>query len=92
LSLYALYRRGLAGAWRPTFIVTAVIAQYFNVFVLIIQSFLRVPALKALAPTQREPPFAVVQGIALIAFIVLGVLSVRRFRPQPRTAFRLGTM
>src|SRR5688572_4518359 len=91
LALYALYSRGLAGVWRPTFIVTAVIAEYFNVFVLIIQSFLNVPALKAQAPTQSEPPFAIAQGIALLAFIVLGVLSVQRFRPQSPTTVRLRT-
>jgi hypothetical protein len=91
-ALYAWYGRGLAGVWRPTFIITAVIAQYFNVFVLIIQSFLRVPALKALAPTQSEPPFVIAQAITLLAFITLGVLSVRRFRPQPEGSLSLGTM
>jgi hypothetical protein len=91
LAMYGLYSRGLAGVWRPTFIVYAVLAQYFNVFVLIVQSFLKVPALNALAPTQTEPPFVIVQGIALVAFIVLGAFSVRRFKPHSRTALRPGT-
>ena len=89
LSVYALYGRALAGGWRTTYVITAVIAQYFNVFVLVIQSFQKVPALKALAPTQSEPPFAVAQGVALIGFVILGVLSVKRFRPTP-AAMRLG--
>ena len=82
VSLYALYGRGLAGGWRTTYIITAVLAQYFNVFVLIVQAFQRVPLLKALAPTQSEPPFTIAQAVALLAFIVLGVLSVKRFRTQ----------
>ena len=90
LSLYALYGRGLGGGWRTTYVVTAVIAQYFNVFVLIIQSFLKVPALKALAPTQSEPPFAIAQSLVLVGMIVLGVLSVKRFKPHAQPAARLG--
>jgi hypothetical protein len=89
VAIFALYGRGLAGPWRSVYVITAVMAQYFNVFVLIIQSFQRVPALKALAPTQSEPPFAIAQGIALVAFMVLGALSVRRFRPAPQS-MRLG--
>jgi hypothetical protein len=81
-ALYALYGRGLSGGWRTTYVVTAVMSQYFNVFVLIVQLFRRVPALTALAPTQSEPPFAIAQAIALVAFIAIGVLSVRRFRPH----------
>jgi hypothetical protein len=81
-ALYALYGQGLSGGWRTTYVVTAVMSQYFNVFVLIVQLFRRVPALKALAPTQSEPPFAIAQATALVAFIAIGVLSVKRFRPH----------
>jgi hypothetical protein len=81
-ALYALYGRGLSGGWRTTYVVTAVMSQYFNVFVLIVQLFRRVPALTALAPTQSEPPFAIAQAIALVAFIAIGVLSVKRFKPH----------
>ena len=80
VAIYARYRRHMTGAWRPTFVATSVAALYFNVFVLIVQSFLRIPALRAMAPTQTEPPFAIAQLSALALFGVLGVAAVRRFR------------
>ncbi len=83
VAIYARYARRLAGAWRPAYVISAVLALYLNVFVLIVQSFQKVPALKSLAPTGSEPPFAIAQGLALVAFIALGVLAVRRFREQP---------
>ena len=90
VSLYGLYGRALGGGWRTTYVATTVIAQYFNVFVLVIQSFQKVPALKALAPTQSEPPFAIAQSLVLVGMIVLGVLSVKRFKPHAQPAARLG--
>jgi hypothetical protein len=74
------YREALAGGWRKAYVLGSVVALYFNVFVLIVQSFQKVPVLNALAPTQSEPPFAVAQGIALIAFVWLGVAAVKGFR------------
>ncbi len=79
----AKYVFDLQGTWRPIYVIGTVISLYLNVFVLIIQLFGKVPALKALAPTQSEPPFAIVQGIALIAFIVLGYMATRKFHPRP---------
>jgi hypothetical protein len=73
----------MAGGWRSTWIVTAILAQYFNFFVLIVQSFEKVPALHALAPTQKEAPFKAVQLLTLLVFIVLTVLALIRFRPHP---------
>jgi hypothetical protein len=70
----------MARGWRATYVITAVSALYFNVFVLIVQTFQKVPALAALAPTQSEPPFAVTQLIVLVAFLILGYLAVIRFR------------
>jgi hypothetical protein len=55
------------------YVVTAVIALYFNVFVLIVQLLMKVPALNAMAPTQSEPPFLVAQLAALVLFVVLGI-------------------
>ncbi|HTQ01521.1 MAG TPA: hypothetical protein VMN56_19550 [Casimicrobiaceae bacterium] len=81
IALLALYRNRLAGAWRWIYVVTAVAALYLNAFVLVAQAFLKIPSLHALAPTGSEPPFAAAQGIVLVAFIVLGFLSVRRFHP-----------
>lgn len=60
--------------------VAAVISLYFNVFVLVAQAFQKVPALKALAPTQSEPPFAVAQVVVMVIFIILGVVAVKKFR------------
>jgi hypothetical protein len=87
ISLLALYSKKLAGGWRTTFVITAVMAQYFNFFVLIAQSFGKIPALHALAPTQSEGPFKVAQLTALIVFVVLGFLATRNFRhAELRTA------
>ena len=82
LAIVAYYPKHLAGAWRWIYAVCAVIALYFNFFVLIVQSFQKVPSLHALAPTQSEPPFAIAQLVALAIFIALGVLSVRKFHPD----------
>ncbi len=56
-------------------------ALWFNVFVLIVQAFQKIPSLKTLAPTQSEPPFQIAQGAALVLFVVLAILAVRKFRP-----------
>jgi len=77
----ARYVFHLAGFWRPIYVAGAVVSLYFNVFVLIVQLFLKVPALHALAPTQAEPPFAIVQGAVLVLFIVLGIVAAVRSRP-----------
>jgi len=81
VSFYALYAKRLAGGWRVAFVVTTGLAQYLDFFVLIVQSFLKIPALHALAPTQQEPPFAVAQGVALLVFLVWGFLLLKKFRP-----------
>lgn len=86
LAIFARYTRRLDGGWRRTYVITAVLALYLNVFVLVVQSFLKVPALKALAPTQSESPFKIAQLIALLLFIVLGVLSSRGFRKEAAVA------
>lgn len=71
----------MAGPWRAVFVITSVIALYFNVFVFIAQAFQKIPALHALAPTGSEPPFAVVQGLTLIGFVIAGFFSAKRFHP-----------
>ena len=81
VALFALYVKHLAGAWRWIYVVTAIVALWFNVFVLIVQSFQKIAVLKALAPTQSEPPFQIAQGAALVLFVVLAILAVRKFRP-----------
>jgi len=74
---YAFHMRGL---WRPVYILSAALVLYFNVFVLVVQSFEKVSALHALAPTQKEPPFAITQLIVLVAFVVATVVAIRNFR------------
>ena len=83
IALMALYVKNLSGAWRWIYVLTALIALYFNVFVLIVQSFQKVPALQKLAPTQSEPLFSVTQGVVLVPFLILGIMAARRFRPTP---------
>jgi hypothetical protein len=82
----ARYHNKLAGSARWVYVIGAAVAQYFNFFVLIAQSFQKVPALHALAPTQKEPPFAVAQISALVLFIILTVMAVKRFHPAPDRA------
>lgn len=82
LAVFALSSKRLAGSWRWIFVVTVVASLYLNVFVAVFQAFLKVPAIRALAPTQAEPPFLVAQVAVLVLFIAFGVFAVRRFRPR----------
>jgi hypothetical protein len=84
VAVLALYRFKLAGSWRWIYVVSAVAALYFNVFVAVVQSFQKIGFFHALAPTQTEPPFAIAQGVVLLAFIAIGVFAVRRFRRTPQ--------
>src|SRR5262249_55956245 len=83
LSVLGLYVFHLAGAWRWIYVVTAVIALYLNVFVLVFQSFLKLSFLKSLAPTASEPPFQITQGVVLVLFIIAAIVAVRGFHPRP---------
>ena len=80
-ALFALYKEHLVDAWRWIYVIAAVASLYLNVFVLIVQSFVKVPALNALAPTQSEPPFAVTQAAVLAIFILIALIAVIKFRP-----------
>ena len=80
LAIYALRVRKLEGGWRKTYLINALFAQYLNVFVLVVQMFQKIPALKALAPTQSEPPFGVAQGLVLVGFLWAGFAAVKRTR------------
>src|SRR6185295_10718729 len=79
-ALASRYYYNLVGPWRRTYVITAMIAQYLNVFVLIAQSFQKVPSLRELAPTQSEPPFALAQLVTLALFIAYTTLAAVRFR------------
>jgi hypothetical protein len=82
IAVYARYARRLENGWRSTYVITAVVALYLNVFVLVVQLFAKVPSLKAMAPTQSEPPFLGAQSVVLGLFVVFGVIAVLRFRPD----------
>jgi hypothetical protein len=86
-ATFALYGKHLLGIWRPVYTVTAMLALYLNVFVLIIQSFLKIPLLRSWAPTQTEPPFLVVQGVVFLLVLLLTVLITMRFRPARLAAY-----
>ena len=89
IAVVALYSGGLNRSWRWIYVISAVMALYLNVFVLVVQAFLKVAALKQLAPTQSEPPFAIAQGVVLLLFIALAVLAIRSFHPEGnRGAYR----
>lgn len=81
-TLAARYAFHLSGAWRNTYVISAIVALYFNCFVAVVQSFEKVPALHALAPTQKEVPFLATQLLVLALFAVLATLAVKKFRPK----------
>jgi hypothetical protein len=83
IALLARYGFHMIGKWRWIYVVTAMIALYLNVFVLVFQSFEKVPALKAMAPTQSEPPFLVAELVVMALFIGLTILAVKKFHPAP---------
>ena len=84
-AVAAYYGYNLKGAWRWIYVACAMAALYLNVFVGVAQSFMKLPFLKPLAPTQSEPPFVVTQGVVLIAFVILGIWAAVRFRPEIET-------
>lgn len=80
IAIFARYARKLAGAWRVVYMIGAVFALYLNVFVLVVQLFLKISWLHRIAPTQKEPPFMIAQLAVLVIFIILGILAVKRSR------------
>jgi hypothetical protein len=81
LATLSLYSGKLLGAWRWVYVVSALVSLYLNCFVLVVQSFQKVPFFHALAPTGKEPPFAAAQGVVLILFLGLGFAALRKFHP-----------
>lgn len=86
IAIFARYSRQMAGVWRSIYIITAVIALYFNVFVLVVQAFLKIPSFHALAPTQTEQPFKATQLVVLAFFVLLGVIALVRLQPERERA------
>jgi hypothetical protein len=88
LAAVAWYTGRLRAAWRVIYVLSIVLLLYLDAFVAVVQSFMKIPALHALAPHGNEPPFAIVQGLVLLVFIVIGYLAVKRFRPAAEVAAR----
>ena len=86
ITIIARYPKRLTGAWRWSYTIGAVISLYFNLFVLVVQAFEKVPFLHSMAPTQTEGPFKLTQLVFLALFIMLGIAAVKRFRPEPARA------
>ncbi len=82
MALIALYAFRLHGVWRPVYVVTAILALYLNVFVLIVQAFQKIPQFHAFAPTGSEPAFFAAQGLVLAAFLALGLMALKSFHPE----------
>jgi hypothetical protein len=83
IACFALYGMKVSGLWRGIYAVTALFSLYLNVFVLVTQSFLKIPPLHAIAPGNPPagPAFAVVQGVVLVFFIVMIIQAWRRYKP-----------
>jgi hypothetical protein len=82
VAILARYPLHMRGAWGRVYVVSAMLALYLNVFVLVVQAFLKVPALKAAAPTQKEPPFFIAQIAVLALFVILTILTARKCHPK----------
>jgi len=82
-AIPARYVKHLEGAWRKVYAITASIALWLNVFVLVAQLFMKVPALHAMAPNGNEPPFLISQVVVMAVFIVLTIAATLKFRPEP---------
>ncbi|MGC1484924.1 MAG: hypothetical protein WA789_14095 [Candidatus Acidiferrum sp.] len=82
VAIPARYVKHLEGAWRKTYAITATIALYLNVFVLIAQLFMKVPALHALAPNGNEPPFLIPEVVVMVVFIILVIAAAIKFQPE----------
>jgi hypothetical protein len=86
IAVVARYGRHMERSWRSIYVISAVIALYLNVFVAVAQSFMKIPAVHALAPTQKEPPFLIAQLGVMAIFIVIGIFAVKKFRIDPIAA------
>jgi hypothetical protein len=82
VAVFAFYGRHMHGVWRPVYIVTALLSLYLNVFVMIIQAFMKISILKGLAPTQTESPFLIVQGMTFLCFLAVIVVAAIKYRPS----------
>ena len=83
VALLARYGRHMQRSWRSTYVVCTIVALYLNVFVTVVQSFLKIPPVHAVAPTQKEPPFLFTHLADMVIFVIIGILAVKKFRIAP---------
>jgi hypothetical protein len=76
VAIVARHKFHMLGPWRWIYVVSSVIALFFNVLVGIVQTFEKTPALKGVAPTAT-------QVANLVVFLILGILAVKKFHPAP---------
>jgi hypothetical protein len=88
VALVAYYGKGLTGAWRWIYVVTAIAALWLNVFVLVAQSFAKVAALAPLGPNPPDPGFQITQAAVLAIFGLTGVAALVTFRPESPAAYK----
>lgn len=79
ISLFLRNVLGLDGWLRVAYVVTLATALYFNCFAAVVQLFAKIPALKAIAPTQTETPFVAAQCVVLAIFVLLTCVAAKRF-------------
>jgi hypothetical protein len=80
LCIPARYTFHMSGKWRSIYVITAVVALYFNCFVLVAQTFQK-EILHTKEPASG-PAFAITQGIVLALFTVWGFVAVKKFHPE----------
>ena len=78
LVILAVALLALSKGWTKTYIATCSSAEFFNVLVLIAQSFQKIPALHAYAPKGNEPIVALCQGTAFAILAVLAIVAMRK--------------
>jgi hypothetical protein len=81
IAIIARRRAKTSGMGRGTYVISSILALYLNFFVLIVQSFQKIPSLHALAPTQTELPFKLAQLITLIIVVAVTIVAIKKYRP-----------
>lgn len=79
-TLVARWSQRLAGRWLTVYGATLAIAVYLDAFVALVQALQKIPALNALAPSDKSPGFMITQGLLLVVFVLLGRSAVRGLR------------
>jgi hypothetical protein len=86
IAIAALYKKKLAGKWRVTYVITAMLSLYLNCFVLVVQSFMKAGGDFTNTKPPEGPIFGATQGAVLLLFIAWTILAAKRFRPAAVTA------